>query len=81
MNRVSQGITVELYQTDDTWVDVATTDSNGYFQLIAPAGSYYLKVEPTSLPTGYQFTASGQGGDPQLDSDVDISTERPTHLA
>jgi len=62
-------IVVNLYTCDDTMVATATTDQDGYYMFDSlDAGDYYLEFE---LPDGYVFTLMDQGGDDELDSDVD----------
>jgi len=68
------GITVSLYRADGTLVQTVVTDSNGaYLFTNLPPGDYYLTF---SLPNGWVFSPSGQGGDSGRDSDVDPDTQR-----
>lgn len=67
-----EGVTVDLYQADDTYVSTDITDSDGLymFEALTP-GDYYLVF---TLPTGYGFTNPDQGTDDETDSDVDPNT-------
>ncbi|UCE66425.1 MAG: hypothetical protein JSU85_16565 [Candidatus Zixiibacteriota bacterium] len=61
-------IVVNLYTCDDTMVANTVTDTDGYYAFDSlDAGDYYLEFE---LPDGYVFTLMDQGGDDELDSDV-----------
>ena len=69
-----EGITVNLYTCDDTMVATAITDENGFYMFDSlDAGDYYLGFE---LPDDYYFTLMDQGGDDELDSDVDPDSGR-----
>jgi hypothetical protein len=67
------GITVQLWNAAKTdLIDSATTNSNGNYTVTAPVpGNYRIRVV---LPgAGYTFTLMDQGGDNQLDSDINPS--------
>ena len=65
------GVTVNLYDSSNTFIDTTTTDAYGNygFTNLAPA-DYHIEVVP---PTGYIITPQDQGGD-TLDSDVDTTS-------
>ena len=64
-----EDIVVNLYTCDDTMVATTATDQDGHYMFDSlDAGDYYLGFE---LPDGYVFTLMDQGGDDELDSDVD----------
>ena len=68
------GITVSLYRSDGTLVDTRITDSSGsYLFTNLPPGEYYLTF---TIPNGWVFSAPGQGGDDNRDSDVDPDTQQ-----
>ncbi len=68
------GVTVSLYRSDGTLVDTVVTDSNGsYLFTNLPPGEYYLTF---TIPNGWVFSAPGQGGDENRDSDVDPNTQQ-----
>ena len=66
------GVTVELYKADGTYVDRRVTDYDaggnpGYYRFAGlDAGDYYAEF---TLPNGYSFTISNVGGDDAIDSD------------
>ncbi|MBO9316635.1 MAG: carboxypeptidase regulatory-like domain-containing protein, partial [Chloroflexus sp.] len=67
-------VTVSLYRSDGTLVDTVVTDSNGYYLFTnLPPGEYYLTF---TIPNGWVFSAPGQGGDENRDSDVDPNTQQ-----
>ncbi|MBK8900438.1 MAG: carboxypeptidase regulatory-like domain-containing protein [Anaerolineaceae bacterium] len=66
------GVTVNLYDSSDTFITATTTDAFGNYSFtnLAPA-DYHIEVAP---PIGYTITSQDQGGDDTLDSDVDTTT-------
>jgi hypothetical protein len=68
------GVTVRLYDAGAVQVDVTVTDADGAYAFsdVIPdlAAGYRIEVDQ---PSGYSFTAQDQGGDDELDSDVDGS--------
>jgi len=70
------GVTVSLYRSDGTLVDTVVTDSNGYYLFTnLPPGQYYLTF---TIPNRWVFSAPGQGGDDNRDSDVNPATGQTT---
>jgi hypothetical protein len=66
------GVTVRLYNGNNTLIALATTNDMGYYLFIDMApGSYYVKF---ILPSGYVFSPQDQGGDDTLDSDADTTS-------
>ena len=65
------GVTVGLYTPNGTEVDTWITDIHGYYSLIGPSGSYYIKF---NLPSGYQFSPANQGSDDTKNSDANPAT-------
>lgn len=68
------GITVELYDSSNNFLQDTITDSSGAFEFNSLlAGDYYIKA---ILPSGstYEISPKDQGGDDALDSDVDPTT-------
>ncbi|MCB8925924.1 MAG: carboxypeptidase regulatory-like domain-containing protein [Ardenticatenaceae bacterium] len=65
------GVTVNLYDSSDTFIATTTTDAYGNYSFtnLAP-GDYHIEVVP---PAGYTITAQDQGGDDALDSDINAS--------
>jgi len=64
-------VTLRLYQddgdnvfepgTDDTLVDTQTTDSNGLYDFThLPAGTYWVDVDESTLPSGYTLTTANE---------------------
>lgn len=66
------GICVNLYDANNTLLQQATTDSNGYYGFNVDAGKYVIEIEKTS---GLGF-AQKNVGDEDQDSDVDQVTGR-----
>jgi hypothetical protein len=67
-------VTVDLFDSDDTFVNTAMTDADGRYQFINLApGEYYVAVLP---PAGYVFSPQNQSGEEALDSDADVLTGR-----
>ena len=65
-------IVVNLYICEDSMIATTTTDADGFYMFDSlDAGDYYLGFE---LPDDYLFTMMDQGGDDELDSDVDPET-------
>ncbi|MEM2129208.1 MAG: SdrD B-like domain-containing protein [Candidatus Bathyarchaeia archaeon] len=73
-----QGVTIELYKSDGTFVTSAVTDEHGWvkFEGLAP-GLYYEKIV---LPQGYVLSPKDQGSDDELDSDFDPVTCRTADI-
>lgn len=69
------GVTVSLYDGDDTFLNSLVTVSDGayLFENLAPS-QYYLMF--TNAPSGFALTAQNQGADDDLDSDADPTTEK-----
>jgi hypothetical protein len=69
-----EGVTVTLYDCEDTFIASTTTDNNGFylFDNLMP-GDYYVEFEK---PAGYDFTMQDQGGDDAKDSDADPATRK-----
>ncbi len=62
------GVVVELRNKDGVVIATTTTDSNGFyvFENVTP-GTYSVTFK---APSGFDFTAPGQGDDPTQDSKV-----------
>ncbi len=69
------GVTVTLYAADGTTVlSSAITDANGgYLFANLPLNTGYV-LGYSTLPNGLGFTPKAQGGNPALDSDVNVAT-------
>lgn len=67
------GVKVDLYKCDNTFVATTTTAGGGLYSFTVPPGSYYVKF--SALPAGYVFSPSVAGGasDP-TDSDANPAT-------
>ncbi|MBC7884077.1 MAG: T9SS type A sorting domain-containing protein, partial [Saprospiraceae bacterium] len=64
------GVTVELYDCDDTFIKSVTTGANGLYSLNnILRGFYKLKFNISALPPGFGFTLQNQGINTGLDSD------------
>ncbi len=65
------GVTVNLYDSSDTFIATTTTDAYGNYSFtnLAP-GDYHIEVVP---PAGYTITTQ-DAGDDALDSDIDPAT-------
>ncbi|MET0264441.1 MAG: SdrD B-like domain-containing protein [Duganella sp.] len=61
------GVVVQLKDGSGKVVDSVTTHDGGQYSFTVDAGTYTVAVKP---PAGYQFSATGQGGNAALDSDV-----------
>jgi hypothetical protein len=69
-------VTVDLFDSDNTFVNTALTDTDGRYQFINLApGEYYVAVLP---PAGFVFSPQNQSGNESIDSDADILTGRTT---
>ncbi len=66
------GVTVNLYDSGNTFIATTTTDAYGNYSFtnLAPA-DYHIEVVP---PIGYTITSQDQGGDDALDSDINAGT-------
>jgi hypothetical protein len=66
------GVTVNLYDCEDTYLATMVTDANGYylFDELTP-GDYYVEF---IAPAGYVFSPQDQGADDAVDSDADQTT-------
>jgi len=72
-------VVVTLTQPDGTVVGTATTDANGNYGFIVPAGDYTVTF---TAPTGTELTSQNIGLDDDLDSDADpVTGEVPVTLA
>jgi hypothetical protein len=70
------GVCVNLYDSNGTLLQQATTDSNGYYGFNVEAGSYIVEF---LKPTGMEF-AQRDAGEEETDSDVDQATGRTDTL-
>lgn len=59
---------IVLYDSFGNYINDTYSSFNGQYSLSAPPGDYYLQFY---LPNGYAFVTPDQGGDDNLDSDVD----------
>jgi len=78
-----EGVVVNLLDADGEPVldgngdpITTTTDQNGEYYFDVPAGDYIIEFDPTTLPTGTQFTDQDSGSDDAADSDADPVTGR-----
>ncbi len=74
-------VTVTLYDAATNAVYTTNTDANGIYLFSGwPAGTYFVEFDDSS---GFTFSPKDQGGDDDLDSDVNPSTGRidPVTLA
>jgi len=66
------GVTVDLYYCNGTFVATNTTDASGYYSFQVAPGEYYVQF---ALPAGgYIFSPQDQGLDDAVDSDADPAT-------
>lgn len=65
-----EGVKVTLTETgvDDPYTEMTTTDANGMYMFMIPAGSYKVTFEQ---PAGYVPTLQNAGSDDTIDSDSD----------
>jgi protocatechuate 3,4-dioxygenase beta subunit len=66
------GVVVNLKDASGNTIATTTTHDGGQYGFTVDAGTYKVAV---AAPTGYAFTAAGQGTNGALDSDVDASGE------
>ena len=68
-----QGVVVILSDCDGNFIDLEVTDSDGFyfFDNLIP-GDYQVNFDISGLEEGCTFTFQDQGGDDELDSDVDL---------
>ncbi|MDX1685026.1 MAG: SdrD B-like domain-containing protein [Saprospiraceae bacterium] len=76
-----ENIDVSLYTCTGQFIGTETTDSNGFylFDPLAP-GQYYALFDMGQLDTLYSWTRQDQGGDDNLDSDVNAAGLGPCTL-
>jgi uncharacterized membrane protein len=68
------GLIVHLYRCDGFLIGLDTTDASGNYAFeFVPPGNYFTWFLPSSFPAGYLATLQNQGGDEDLDSDIDVS--------
>jgi large repetitive protein len=67
-----QGVTVSLYNCNNTFISSTTTNNVGFYQFLnlTPNQSYYVVFG--NLPSGYIFTIANNGAD-NLDSDAGLN--------
>ncbi|MBN8545883.1 MAG: choice-of-anchor A family protein [Ignavibacteria bacterium] len=67
------GVTVKLYDCNNTLITTTVTDANGIYQFCCSigGGSYYVEFV---LPSGYVFSPKDAGSDDTKDSDADVTT-------
>jgi uncharacterized repeat protein (TIGR01451 family) len=61
-----EGLAVNLYKSDGSFVGRSVTDAGGAYSFSVPAGDYYLFFDQ---PSGYSFNSQDSGGNDNLDSD------------
>ena len=68
---ISAGPDGEFHTDDDILEDIQVTDQNGeyLFEEVTP-GEYCIQFDGSTLPNNYLFTDQNQGGNDELDSDV-----------
>jgi len=67
-----EGITISLFNCDDSLLATSTTDANGFYLFSGlDAGDYVVGF---ALPDDYVFTSMDHGDNDSLDSDVDPET-------
>lgn len=73
-------VSVSLYEAvTDRLLFTTVTDAQGeYYFRNLDAGDYYVRITP---PTGYTLTLQDQGGNDELDSDIQPSTGRTTDIS
>ncbi len=73
-----EGVVVNLTDCNGNILESMTTDSDGnYFFMGLVPGNYQVTFDISNLPEGCGFTFPDQGGDDELDSDVNIDGEGP----
>ena len=73
-----EGVTINLYLADGTFLATTTTDANGeYLFANLAAGSYLVEVVS---PVGYVYTRGGAADDEALDSDFSPTNGRTVPL-
>ncbi len=66
-------VEVSLYSSDNSLIESVFTNNFGFYEFENfPLGNYYVEF---AKPSDFEFTISGAGGDPSLDSDVINETE------
>jgi uncharacterized surface anchored protein len=72
------GVTVTLYDAAGVPTGTTVTDANGNYQFsdLTP-GVYSVGF---TLPAGYVFSTPGQGGDPTLDSNPNVTTGKTSNI-
>jgi len=73
------GVTVSLYEADDTFLTSLVTSSTGIFSFGSlGASQYYLTF--TTPPTGFSLSPKAAGANDALDSDADPSTGKTDNI-
>jgi hypothetical protein len=71
-----EGVTVVLFNSEDSVIDRNVTDSNGNYTFCVAEGRYTLGF--SNLPSNYIFTSQNMGSSDVIDSDVDSSGRTAT---
>ncbi len=72
------GVTVELYKSDNTFVESMETANGGkYLFDELPTGTYYIKIQ---VPPDYSVSPLDQGGNDATDSDISPSTSKSANI-
>jgi hypothetical protein len=72
------GVSLSLMDGNQNVVSTTVTDGNGYYRFdnLTP-GDYQVNIDESTLPAGYEFTTSNQGGDDAKDSDIIDTVQYP----
>jgi len=72
MERMELGdVKITLYNSANDEIGTDTTDSSGKYEFCnLSSDDYYIVVDKSTLPDGYEITAQNQGEDDSLDSDI-----------
>ncbi|WP_273567369.1 SdrD B-like domain-containing protein [Maribacter halichondriae] len=69
------GLTVSLYDCNDTFVADMVTENGGFYSFDVCPGDYYIVFE--NVPAGYDFTSANAGNDDMMDSDAGADGKTP----
>ncbi len=64
-------VKITLYNSANEELGTDTTDSSGKYEFCnLSSDDYYIVVDKSTLPDGYEITSQNQGDDDSLDSDI-----------
>ncbi len=66
-------VNITLYNSSNEELGTDTTDSGGKYEFCnLSSDDYYIVVDKSTLPDGYEITSQNQGDDDNNDSDINL---------